>query len=253
MGAPHSGRVSRPTVFVRAMPWHERWRNVFRQEQLDDKLDAELEYHLAETVDRLMERHGLTEREAYLEARKRLGNYGLHKEKTRDMNIAGWLDSARADLLYGLRQLRTNPGFTGIAVLSLALGIGANTAMFQLVNAIQLRTLPVENPQELVSVGFVKGSSRGGWWSSRSANFTTAQWDQIRTQQQAFQGMFAYSAGRFNLTPGYCVNGSWPHFQAASDCLPDYWRRLDFTAWSRIWWRGARMRSGFDWLWVRIG
>jgi putative ABC transport system permease protein len=184
------------------MPWHERWRNVFRQQQLDDKLDAELAYHLAETVDRLMERHGLTEREAYLEARKRLGNYGLHKEKTRDMNIAGWLDSARADLLYGLRQLRTNPGFTSVAVLSLALGIGANTAMFQLVNAVQLRTLPVERPQELVTVGFAQGSTRGGWWSSRSANFTSAQWNQIRSQQQAFQGIFAYSAGRFNLTPG---------------------------------------------------
>jgi putative ABC transport system permease protein len=105
------------------------------------------------------------------------------------------------DLSFGLRQLRLNPMFTAVAVLSLALGIGANTAIFQLIDAIRLRALPVGNPQQLAYIDFVKGSSRSGWWSSRSATFTSAQWDSIRAHQEAFSGMIAWSAKSFNLAP----------------------------------------------------
>lgn len=126
----------------------------------------------------------------------------MQNESTRDMNVLTWLDATRADVLYGLRQLRFNPGFASIAVLSLALGMGANTAMFQLVNAIRLKMLPVQNPQELVSIDFEAGSVRAGWSSTRSAHLTYAQWDQIRSQQQAFTGVLAWSAARFNLTNG---------------------------------------------------
>lgn len=112
------------------------------------------------------------------------------------------LETILQDVRYGARQLKQSPGFTLVAVLSLALGIGANAAIFQLVDAIRLTLLPVENPKQLVSVNFVKGSARAGWWSSRSANFTYAQWDQLRTSQQAFSGMLAWSATRFNLAAG---------------------------------------------------
>lgn len=110
-------------------------------------------------------------------------------------------DSATNDIRYGIRQLKQNPGFTTVAVLSLALGIGANTAIFQLINAIRLTALPVERPQELACVDFQKGSRRGGWWSSRSARFTYAHWQQVRERQQAFTGLLAWSATRFNLAP----------------------------------------------------
>ena len=106
------------------------------------------------------------------------------------------------DLRYGARQLLSNPGFASVAILSLALGIGANTAIFQLVNAVRLRTLPVERPGELAYVDFAKGSMRSGWFSTRSARFTFAQWEQIRDRQQAFSGIFAWSATRFNLATG---------------------------------------------------
>ncbi len=106
------------------------------------------------------------------------------------------------DITYGVRQLRQSPGFTVAAVLSLALGIGANSAIFQLVDAIRLRMLPVEKPQQLVTVDWEKGSARAGWWSTRSARFTYAQWEQIRAQQQAFTGVAAWSANRFNLANG---------------------------------------------------
>jgi len=67
------------------------------------------------------------------------------------------------DLRFGIRQLRLNPTFTLVAVASLALGIGANTAIFQLIDAIRLRSLPVGNPQELAYIDFAEGSHRGGW------------------------------------------------------------------------------------------
>jgi len=105
-----------------------------------------------------------------------------------------------SDLRYGLRQLRLNPLFTAVAVLSLALGIGANIAIFELIDAIRMRALPVGNPQELGYLDFAKGSKRSGWWSTRSANFTSKQWESLRQQQQAFSGMIAWSAKDFNLS-----------------------------------------------------
>jgi len=106
------------------------------------------------------------------------------------------------DLRFALRQLRLNPTFTAVAVLSLALGIGANTAIFQLIDAIRLRALPVAKPQELAYIDFTKGARRAGWWSTRSANFTSAQWESLRKHQQAFSGIFAWSAKGFDLTQG---------------------------------------------------
>ncbi len=103
------------------------------------------------------------------------------------------------DLRFAARQLRLNPGFAAVAVLSLALGIGANTAIFQLVNAVRLRSLPVQKPEELAYVDFARGSMRSGWFSTRSARFTYAQWEQIRDRQQAFSGVFAWSSTQFNL------------------------------------------------------
>lgn len=170
-------------------------------EDLNTEIEAELQYHLEETVDKLVAK-GMTEEEARRAARLRLGNYSIQKETTRDMNIAGWLDTTCADLLYGLRQLRLNLSFTSIAILSLALGIGANTAIFQLVDAIRLKTLPVYKPEELVSVDFEKGASRPGVWWGRGDAVSYPQWEQIRDQQQAFSSVAVWSPERFNLAEG---------------------------------------------------
>jgi predicted permease len=112
------------------------------------------------------------------------------------------LESIKQDLRFGLRQLRKSPGFTFVAVLSLALGVGANTAMFQLIDAIRLKMLPVADPAQLAYIDFADGSSRSGWFSTRSARMTYAHWDEIRRQQQAFTGVVAWSASRFNLAIG---------------------------------------------------
>ena len=183
------------------MCWYSRFRNIFRSEQLDHELDDEFAHHLAETADRL-EAQGLTRAEALRIAKLRLGNYSIQKENTRDMNIALWLDQTRADLLYGLRQLKLSPAFTAVAVLSLALGIGANTAIFHLVNAIRMKSLPVKDPQQLAVVKYMRHSHRSGWGSSRSAEFTYAQWKEFQQQHKPFSGIFAFSAARFNLATG---------------------------------------------------
>jgi predicted permease len=114
----------------------------------------------------------------------------------------GQLGNLRQDLRFGTRQLRLNPGFTAVAVLSLALGVGCNTAIFQLLDAVRIRSLPVANPQELAYLDFVKGSMRSGNFTTRSARITYVQWEQIRNHQEPFTGAMVWSAARFNLAAG---------------------------------------------------
>jgi predicted permease len=110
-------------------------------------------------------------------------------------------DEMFQDLRFGVRLLLKNKSFTTVAILSLALGIGANTAIFQLLDAVRLRTLPVKAPQELAEVHLsdTKGM-RGG--IGRSSSVTNLIWEQIRERQQAFSGIFAWGADSVNLAPG---------------------------------------------------
>ncbi|MCW5981566.1 MAG: ABC transporter permease [Bryobacteraceae bacterium] len=110
--------------------------------------------------------------------------------------------SCARDLRYAVRQLRRSPGFTAVAVLSLALGIGANSAIFQLIDAVRLRSLPVHNPQELAIIDLADGAERSGWFSTPSARLTYGHWEQIRARQEAFSEVAAWSLARFNLTSG---------------------------------------------------
>jgi predicted permease len=103
------------------------------------------------------------------------------------------------DLRYGLRMLRKNPGFTLVAVLSLALGIGANTAIFQLLNAVRLRLLPVERPHELALVRIANRQGASGNFNGWYAYLTHPQWERIRDRQQAFSGIAAWGTANFNL------------------------------------------------------
>ncbi|HEY4838366.1 MAG TPA: ABC transporter permease [Candidatus Acidoferrales bacterium] len=118
------------------------------------------------------------------------------------MDGTGWGSALWKDLRYGARLLRLNPGFAAVAILSLALGIGANTAIFQLVNAIRLRSLPVQDPQGLAVVRLQDRSWASGNFSSRYSSLTNPQWEQIRDRQQGFSKILAWSPQRLNLAMG---------------------------------------------------
>jgi len=99
------------------------------------------------------------------------------------------------DFRFAARMLRKTPGFTAAAVLSLALGIGANTAIFQLLDAVRLKTLPVRALNELAQVGLVNPEKRRGSYSDRYNSLTNPLWEQVRDRQQAFSGVFAWNLG----------------------------------------------------------
>jgi len=98
------------------------------------------------------------------------------------------------DLRHGARLLRLSPGFTLVAVLSLALGIGANTAIFQLLDAVRLRSLPIARPHELAEVKIVGGNGGMGINPGRHGQLTRPLWEEIQRHQQAFSGAFAWAS-----------------------------------------------------------
>ena len=107
-----------------------------------------------------------------------------------------------SDLRYGARLLLKNPGFATVAILSLALGIGANTTIFQLLDAVRLRTLPVKAPQQLAKVHVNSPHCCRGNFYSNNADLTGPLWNQLRKQQQAFSEIAAWSPFRYNLGQG---------------------------------------------------
>jgi putative ABC transport system permease protein len=116
------------------------------------------------------------------------------------------------DLRYALRMLERSPGFTAVAILTLALGIGANTAIFQLLDAVRLRTLPVKNPEQIAKINIDHRNGASGSFTSRYADLTYAQWEQIRERQQAFSSVFAWGPNLFNISPSgevHNVQGLW--------------------------------------------
>src|SRR5881628_648056 len=121
----------------------------FWRRRRDADLDEEIQGHLRRAIRDRMER-GETPEQAERAAQREFGNVGLVKEITREMWGWGSFDRIAQDTRYGLRLLRKNPGFTAVAVLSLAIGIGALTTVFALINAVELKPLPVSAPGELV-------------------------------------------------------------------------------------------------------
>lgn len=186
-------------------------RGLFRKEQIEREMDEELRGYLSDAVNDKM-RAGMTREEAARAARLEMGSLESVKEGVRAATWESLIETLWQDLKFGLRLLRFNPVFACAAILSLALGIGANTAIFQLLDAVRLRSLPVKNPQELARVAIDHRNSASGSFTSRYSDLTYAMWELIRAKQQGFSNIFAWGPTQFNISPAgevHNVQGLW--------------------------------------------
>ena len=129
-----------------------------------------------------------------------------------DTRLGRWLDDSWRDVRYAFRLLAASPGFTVLAILSLSLGIGANTAVFQLIDAIRFRHLPVPRAQELADVRIAGGNAGWGVSEDENSQLTYPLWEQIQRRQQAFSGLFAWGTTPFLIETGpgaRVVRGLW--------------------------------------------
>ena len=158
-------------------------------------IDDELQFHLEQAIEDNI-RAGLTPEEARRKALIELGGIQQTKEAYRDeFRFARLFEQAGQDLRYGMRQLRRSPGFTTVAVLTLALGIGANTAIFTLINALLLRHLPVRDPQNLAQLLLIEQGRRGDSFSYPAIRALADRTD-------IFSGVCGYTPARFGVGMG---------------------------------------------------
>jgi putative ABC transport system permease protein len=187
------------------------FRGLFRKGEAEQELDDELGDFLEKSTAEKM-RAGMSREKALRAARLEMGSVEAVKEDVRSASWETHFETLWSDVRFGARLLRVNPVFAGAAILSLALGIGANTAIFQLLDAVRLRTLPVKNPQEIARVAIEQRGGRSGDFTSRYSDLTYALWVEIHAQQQGFSNIFAWSPTQFNIAPSgevHNVQGMW--------------------------------------------
>ena len=179
-----------------------RLRAVFGRARMEDDLDTELRFHLDRETDEL-ERRGMTHEVAARQARVAFGGLELMKEETRDARGTAFFETLLQDLRYGLRTLRHAPVFTVTIVLLLALGIGANTATFAVVNALLLRHLPVPHPEQLIVLGDPAGIG-SSWHGSPEVDIASYPlYLDLRDHNHVLSGLYATgSAGMLRVTTG---------------------------------------------------
>src|SRR5438046_452093 len=168
--------------------------SLFGREQGEKDLSDELRDHLERKTEEYRGR-GMTQEEARRRARLDLGGIEQTKEKCRDARRVNWIQDFIQDLRYGLRMLRRFPGFTLVAVLSVALGIGANTAVFSVVNTVLLSPLPYSDADRLALVNYRVMQPRSG-----SFELTPAAFLELRRANKSFEGIADFTAADFNLS-----------------------------------------------------
>ena len=170
------------------MTW---FKQLFSRRRLYNDLSGEIQEHLEEKIDDLVA-GGMSRREATASARRAFGNLTLIEHNSREVWQWPSIESVFADVRYALRMLRKTPGFTLIAVTILALGIGSNTAVFSLIDALLLRSLAVPGPQELVKISFGLPGKPGP--------LSGPMFDRLRERQSSFTDLFAWTNSPMVLT-----------------------------------------------------
>src|SRR5215469_7496241 len=174
-----------------------RLRSLFKKHMAESDLNNELHFHLDQQVQKLTAA-GVPPEEARRRARLAIGTHDQINEEFRDASGVRFFETLLQDIRFAFRMLRKSPGFTAVAVLTLALGIGANTAIFSLLDGLVLRDLPVPHPEQLVRVdAYAPGDSVGG--------LSLPMFQEIARHQKAFSSMFAWEGeGIVNIE----INGS---------------------------------------------
>jgi len=205
-----------------------RFRSLFRRSRVEQELREEFEYHLQRKIEYLKSQ-GMPEQEARNQAMRAMQGMEQQKEKCREARGVNWIEDLFTDLRYALRTFRKHPSLALVITVSLALGIGANTAIFSLINAVSLKMLPVQEPGRLMLLSwsakdwprmFVDdlegngGRDAGGIMSSTS--FSANDYAEFKKQNDVFEPIFAYAANDSNVN--IAINGAAEsaHLQAVS-------------------------------------
>jgi len=174
-----------------------RWKSLFRRTAVETDLDAELRFHLDEHVVKL-EKSGLSHEDALRRARLEIGTADSVKEEHRDARGIRPLENLAQDLAYGLRILRKSPGYAIIAILTLALGIGANAAIFSFIEAWIIKPLPYPNAQSLMVLE--THNTKKGWTSTQVSS--SADLFDYEKQNSSFEQLAIWTGWQYNLTGG---------------------------------------------------
>jgi len=167
------------------MSWLQRLWNTVRAERVQDDIEREISFHIAERTDQLRS-EGLSDEESTRRARLQFGNVTVQAERTRDVDIALWLDALLRNVRYALRTLGRTPGFTAAVVLTLALGIGANTAVFSAINAVLLQPLPFPDGDRLMRLSQRQERSA----ETKIAPIRLEDWNRLNSTFEAITGYF---------------------------------------------------------------
>jgi predicted permease len=173
--------------------------NWFRLRNLESGLDRELQYHIDRHVSDLVQ-SGMPELEARRQAAQEIGGVTQVREEVRDIWLTRWLRDFAYDLRFSARSFRRSPSFTATAVLSLALGIGATTAIYSLVDQVILHALPVRDPQRLVLIDWKGDRVYGGFGSYNLMSYPLCR--DLQLQERFFEGVLCRAAITINLSTG---------------------------------------------------
>jgi predicted permease len=178
---------------------------LFHRSSIDREIDDELQAHLAMRAEDNVAA-GMTPEAAARNARLRFGNPTVTRERTEHADLALGLDSIWRDIRYAVRGYINAPMFAIVAITTLALGIGANTAIFQLLNEVRLRSLPIANPEELVDIRIIGGTHGLGINDGTYTRITRPVWQEIERSHDPLSGVFAWRSSFQNMQTGLTAN-----------------------------------------------